>query len=121
MPLTPWNLAPTGTQYQDANGTFYKQTPAGRWREWNPNEGWCPVERDPDPAALYHTPTKIGKHRGTTQFQMSAIGGPWDGQLVVFPEPSGSPWGLPFQVGDHYGRYNLSTGEWQDLHEETTP
>lgn len=119
MTMIPWRDTPRGTQYQTPAGDCYKRHHDETLRVWEPSLGWRPVKTTPE--RLIHRPSRVGSHRGTIQYQVVAVGGPWDGERVVFPEPSGSPYGLPIRVGQFYGRYNMSTGEWQDLHEETTP
>lgn len=124
--MIPWKDVPPGTQFQTPGGDCYKKSRRGAWMVWcqPPQYGayrWHSAAREPDEDALVPRPTKVGYHRGTMQYEMTMVGGPWDRQRVVVPDPSGGPLGLPVRVGDHHGRYNLSTGEWQDLHEETTP
>lgn len=120
MALRNWRDTPRTTQYQTYAGVSYKQANDGTWRIWDEAaQEWRRSNR-PE-LAIVPRPIYVGQHRGTRQFQLTAVGGPWNGQRIILPEPSGSPHGLSIRVGQFYGRYNLSTGEWQDLHEETTP
>lgn len=64
-------------------------------------------------------PVFVGQNRNREQFKLTCVGGPWDGQDVVFPKQEGSQYGgemsLPIRVGEHVGRYNLNTGHWVPL------
>jgi hypothetical protein len=78
------------------------------------NAAGCPVPPNP---------VRVGQHRNRGQFQLTCVGGPWDGQAAVFPRQE-SPdmnrgvWSLPIRVGEYVGRYNLNTGAWVPM--ETT-
>ena len=114
--MISWKDVPPGTQFQTPGGDCYKKSRRGHWLVWLHQKcgvyRWHSAARDPDEDTLVPRPTKVGYHRGTMQYEMTMVGGPWDRQRVVVPDPSGGPFGLPVRVGAHYGRYNLSTGEW---------
>lgn len=119
MPMRSWDEVPHGTTHQTLDGVELKQMPSGDWRCWI-GDSWTKlsIQQEPNTAGkpkAVPKPTPIGTHRGSKQRMMVAVGGPWDGQRVVFPKPSGSPHGLPVRVGAWHGRYNLDTGEWADL------
>jgi len=59
-----------------------------------------------------NAPKFVGQNRNRDQFQVRCVGGPWDGQDVVFPHQEGTPESLPIRVGEFTGRYNLNTGTW---------
>lgn len=64
----------------------------------------------------FDKPKRVGRSRNRDQFKLRCLGGPWDGQEVVFPKQEGGQYGgelsLPIRVGDHTGRYNLNNGTW---------
>lgn len=63
-----------------------------------------------------NAPVFVGQNRSRDQFQLRCLGGPWDGQDVVFPRQEaghlGAALSLPVRVGDFAGRYNLNDGTW---------
>ena len=63
-----------------------------------------------------NAPVFVGQNRNRAQFQLSCVGGPWDGQDVVFPRQEaghlGAALSLPARVGEFAGRYNLNDGTW---------
>jgi hypothetical protein len=59
-----------------------------------------------------NAPKFIGQHRNRQQFLLTCDGGPWDKQEVVVPEQDSCAMSLPIRVGEHVGRYNLTTGAW---------
>jgi hypothetical protein len=67
-------------------------------------------------------PVRVGQHRTREQFKLTCVGGPWDGQEVVFPKQDAGVYGgalsLPIRVGEFTGRYNLNTGHWVPLEQK---
>lgn len=63
-----------------------------------------------------NAPVFVGQNRNRDQFQLNCVGGPWDGQDVVFPRQEaghlGAALSLPIRVGEFAGRYNLNNGTW---------
>ena len=64
-----------------------------------------------------NAPVFVGQNRNRDQFQLRCVGGPWDGQDVVFPRQESGSFGqaamsLPIRVGEFAGRYNLNNGTW---------
>lgn len=86
--------------------------------------GLLTVERTDDPAKTtckqclhkLNAPKFVGQNRNRDQFQLRCLGGPWDGQDVVFPRQESSHvnagLSLPTRVGEFTGLYNLNTGTW---------
>lgn len=57
----------------------------------------------------------------TKWHSVTFCGGPWSSKKAFVPQPGigmDDPWSLPIRVGEHVGRYNLSSGEWQELNPE---
>jgi len=129
MPMNSWDEVPRGTTHQTVDGLLFKHNPSTD--QWSAIHFSGPTYRtalglgtsvwlrcDAPTLKLIPKPTPIGTHRGSKQRLMVAVGGPWDGERIVLPKPSGSPHGLPIRVGEWHGRYNLDTGEWSDMKAE---
>jgi len=115
MPMKSWDALTSTATHQTVKGRELKHSVAtGQWKQRDiTNTRW--IDCAPPVDQVVPKPTTVGTSRGSKQHLMVAVGGPWDGERVVLPKPSGSPHGLPIRVGDWHGRYNLDTGAWSDM------